>query len=289
MPKAILLIFIYCLAAACTSSSMSTKTPLSNTKEESIVTDSLVKNSQLLYRIDITSKGFATDKLGQLYLISPKNEVIKYDTKGKEVFRYNNNFLENLEQIDATDPFNLLLYYPDYLTVITLDRTMSKTGEFDLSDLNLLRVKTVATSNDNQVWIYDELSFQLKKINRSGEVLRQSVDLNLQLNHPPRADYLVEKENGVYLNDPNFGILIFNMFGEYESMIALKGLDRFQVFDNRLIYKKGKQIYTYHLQTLSEQVLPIPETLEVSDEILIQKNRLFIRKENSVEVYSFGA
>ena len=283
MFKTILFFFAAFLMLSCASVTST------QTTKESVTIDPDFESSDssvALYTIPLSSKSFATDKLNQLYLITEQNEIIKYDSKGKEVFRYNNNFLENLSHVDATDPFNLLLYYPDYLSVITLDRTMNKTGEFDLSSLNLIRVKAVGSSNDNQVWLYDEVGFQLKKINRSGDVLRQSVDLNLQLNYPPKPIFLIEKENSIYVNDPAYGILIFNVFGEYESMIELKGINTFQIFDNRLLYKKGQEVFSYHLQTFDQRAIKLPVELKDSDEILIQKNRLFVRKTDRIEVYT---
>ena len=214
----------------------------------------------LLYSIPLPSKYFTTDKLNQLYIVTERNEVIKYDAKGKEVFKYNNNFLEDLSHVDVTDPFNILLYYPDFLSIITLDRTMNKTGEFNLSNLNLIQVRAIGSSNDNNVWLYDELTFKLKKVARNGTILRESVDLNLQINYSPKPALLMERENAVYLNDPKFGIFIFNIFGEYDSVLELKEIDRFQVFDNQLIYKKGKQLFSYHLQSFHQKeiILPCP-------------------------------
>jgi len=249
MFKTILFFFAAFLMLSCASVTST------QTTKESVTIDPDFESSDssvALYTIPLSSKSFATDKLNQLYLITEQNEIIKYDSKGKEVFRYNNNFLENLSHVDATDPFNLLLYYPDYLSVITLDRTMNKTGEFD----------------------------------RSGDVLRQSVDLNLQLNYPPKPIFLIEKENSIYVNDPAYGILIFNVFGEYESMIELKGINTFQIFDNRLLYKKGQEVFSYHLQTFDQRAIKLPVELKDSDEILIQKNRLFVRKTDRIEVYT---
>ncbi|MFT5164851.1 MAG: hypothetical protein ACI8P3_000074 [Saprospiraceae bacterium] len=239
-----------------------------------------------LFSIAVQSKYFTTDKLNQLYIVTKSNEVIKYDANGKEVFKYNNNFLEGLSNIDATNPFNILLYYSDFLSVTTLDRTMSKTGEFNLSNLGLIRVNAIGSSNDNNIWLYDEVAFKLKKINRSGSVFRESIDLSLQLNYSPRPNFLIERENSVYLNDPDFGILVFNIFGQYESVLRLKGIDHFQVFDNQIIYKKGKEVFSYHLQTFHQKELSLPVELKKEEEVFIQKDRLFVRKADKVEVYN---
>ena len=113
---------------------------------------------ELIKKIDINAKWMATDKLQQLYIITTENEVIKYSPEGIELFRFSNNTLGDLTHIDITNPFSVLLYYPDFLTIYTLDRTLNKTGEFNLLDLNLTDVETVGMSNDNNVWLYDFVS-----------------------------------------------------------------------------------------------------------------------------------
>ena len=60
-------------------------------------------------------------------------------------------------------PLICLLYYAEYLTIVTLDRTLNPTGEIRLNELNLLEVKAVGLSNDNQVWLYDEQGRKLRK------------------------------------------------------------------------------------------------------------------------------
>ena len=91
----------------------------------------------LLKEIEIEARLITTDKLQQLYVVTVDNDVIKFSPQGKELFRFTNNTLGELTHIDVTNPFSVLLYYPDYLTVYTLDRTLNKTGEFNFLELNL--------------------------------------------------------------------------------------------------------------------------------------------------------
>lgn len=291
MLKIFTLFFFYSCLISCTPKvlqdvqSTDSETPPSfDTLRQSPISGS----EKLLFTIPVTAKYFTIDKLNQLYLVTDRNEVIKYDSKGKEVFRYNNNFLENLELVDATNPFNILLYYPDYLSIITVDRTMTEVGAFDLSALNLIQVKAIGSSNDNNIWIYDEVAFKLKKVNRSGMTIKQSVDINLQLGFSPQPTFLIERENNVYVNDPRYGIVVFTNFGEYDSVLDLKGIEKFQVFNNRLVYKIGTQLFSYHLQSFNQKEILLPVAINASDDVLIGKNQIFIRKENQIEVYTFG-
>ena len=106
---------------------------------------------------------FTTDKLKRIYAVTDDNELIQYDSNGKELFRYNNNTLGELTYIDTSNPFNLLLFYSEFQTVITLDRTLSPTGNLNLLTTEVGDAAAVALSNDNQLWVYDAASLQLKK------------------------------------------------------------------------------------------------------------------------------
>lgn len=275
------------IISACSTSESLKTTPVddSTLNTGNIDTSSSEKLLKPSYVLRTPARDFTIDKLQQVYLITDRNEVIKHDPQGKEVFRFNNNFLEDIGKLDPSNPFNLILYYPEFLSVITLDRTMSQTGTFDLSNLNLIRVDALGSTNDNNVWLYDAIDFTLKKINRSGEVLKQSVNLNLKLGYSGNPNYLVEQSNMVFVNDPEYGILMFSNIGEYDSVLDLKGLDRFQVLGDQIVYQKETQLYAYHIQSLNQKEIKLPIKINIGDKVMLQKNRLFVKRGDRLEVF----
>ena len=271
------IIFLFFLNIFSTSCSAKTAPPPSDTSAY-----------ELIKKIDIKAKWMATDKLQQLYIITTENEVVKYSPEGNELFRFSNNTLGDLTHIDITNPFSVLLYYPDFLTIYTLDRTLNKTGEFNLLDLNLADVETVGMSNDNNVWLYDFVFYKLKKVNRNGEVLKESiVNLSNEFESPLQPNFILERENWLYVNDPNLGILVFDIYAQYQKTIDIKNLTHFQIIDNQLIYKEKEQLKSFHLKSLSTQIIDLPKGVSLENQIAIQKSKLFVRKKDGVEVYSF--
>ena len=241
----------------------------------------------LVIEIPIQARLIATDKLQQLYIVTNKNEVIKYSPEGKELFRFTNNTLGELTHIDVTNPFSILLYYPDYLTAYTLDRTLNKTGEFNFLDLNLMDVAAVGLSNDNNVWLYDEVFFKIKKINRSGEVLRESENLTTQFGLQIQPNFILERENILYVNDPIVGIVVFDIYGQYIKTIDLKNLTSFQIIDEKLIYQEEDELKSFHLQSLATQIIDLPQVISDEFKVEIRKSKLFVMKKNKVGIYSF--
>ncbi len=238
-----------------------------------------------LVTIEVDNRFFTTDKLQQIYVITPTNELIKYTTQGQELFRFNNNTLGDLAWVDTTDPFNLLLFYPDYQVVITLDRTLSLTSETSLWAFDFVDVQAVGTSNDNQLWLYDEVAFKLKKINRAGEVLAASENLNLLLPRSPQPRRILARDNWVYLNDPELGFLRFDNFGQFDRRIDLPGIRDFQVWENRIIYQRDRQLVLYDLRAFQERTVELPEVAAEAEQLRLQRDRLFLRFADRIEVH----
>lgn len=228
---------------------------------------------------------FTTDKLQQFYIVTPDNTVIKYSPDGEELFRYNNNTLGELTHIDATNPFNLLLYYPEFQTAITLDRTLNKIGEFNLWNLQVVDVRAVAMAVDNGLWLFDDVTYTLKKVNRDGRLLRRSDNLSLLLGLTPAPTKIVARANFVYANDPDIGILVFDNFGQYDRTLPLTGIDDFQVAENRLLYQIDNTFFVYDLKALRETELPLPAGMQQPRQIRLQKDQLYVLLEGKVDIY----
>jgi hypothetical protein len=243
------------------------------------------KRTPPILQINLETKFIAVDKLQQLYAVTPSNEVIKYAPDGAELYRYSNNILGDLSYLDATDPFNLLLFYGDYQLILTLDRTMNETAELNLLDLDALQVRAVGMSNDGHIWLYDPVKFRLKKVDANGSILAESQNLSLLLPQVPQPTQLVARENWVYLSDPAQGILLFNNFGQFQKVMNVEGVERFQVAQNRLIFKRNDALLAYDQRTFQTTSIPLPEDITADDQILWQKKRLYIRKMDRIEVY----
>ena len=225
--------------------------------------------------VPIPTRLFTTDQLRQLYLVTPTNALLKLDPALNELFQYTNNRLGDLSLIDVSNPFSVLLYYPDYNTVITLDRTLNERGRLNLLELGLVQVRAIGLSSDNQVWVYDELNNQLKKLSATGEVLLESDNLSLLLGKNFSPNFLTARDRRVYLNDPEAGVLVFDLFGQYLKTIDLTGLREFQVMDDRLLYVRDNALESFQLQSLLFESIELPVALKLGERVEVQKGYLY--------------
>ena len=250
-------------------------------------TDSLKSSYQLLFELNIDAAQFTTDKLQNIYYISQKNEVVKLSPNGIEQFRFINKTLGKPTHLDATNPFNLLLFYPNYQNIVTLDRTMNIAAQFNLFELGLFGLDAVGIAGDGNLWLYDAVNFRLKKIGREGQTIVQSADLSLEMNKAIRPNYLLEKEQLVYVNDPEAGILVFDVFGKYLKTLPIKDLDGFQVVGDQLLFFQQGQMYSFHLLTLIQSLVLLPKGIAGEDFVRVEKDHLYVLKKGRLQVYGF--
>ena len=230
---------------------------------------------------------FNIDQLQQIYTVSPTNQLVKYSAAGLPQFEYNNNTLGNLTRVDVTNPFSILLFYGDFRTLIMLDRNLTETSTFDLYSLDVNEIRAVAQSSDNNLWLYDDVRFKLKKINRRGETLLESDDLSLLLGRSFAPNFIVEKDNRVYVNDPAVGILVFDIFGQYIKTLERKGLERFQIYNQQLLFQQAGQLYAFQLQSLLESTLQLPKKMLGQEQVLLQQGKLFWLEKGQLTIYQY--
>ena len=234
----------------------------------------------LLHTLPLEAKYFAVDKLRQVYLVTSANEVVKYSQEGKELFRYNNNTRGNLSYIDATDPFNLLLFYPELQAIATLDRTMNETALLLLFSADIINATAIALANDNNIWVYDQATFQLVKIAPDGAVLASSDNLSAQLPQPPIARQAIARENMVYLNDSEKGIFLFDGFAQYHQLLPLPAYEHIWMLDGHLqLFRKG-ELSAYNLKAMKKVRLPMPMAGKQAIQARWQGGRLYLLSED---------
>ena len=146
-------------------------------------------------------------------------------------------------------------------------------------------------SNDQKIWVYDELSFKIKKLNAIGEVVFESADLSNLLVNDYSPSFMVEKGGNVYLADGSKDVFIFDVFGNFAGRETFTvPLGKLQLLDDLYVYRKDKRFYVRDFQVgdlhESHLILPIVESNVIDAEI--QKNHMFILLEKQLSIYTFA-
>lgn len=235
--------------------------------------------------IPVIATFLSSDKLGNCYIVNDKHEVMKISRNGEILYNYTEKSLGRISFVGTTNPLKILIYYPDYSTIITVDNTLSQTGRINLFELGSNSVSAACVALDNNIWIYDEVLFKLRKFDDKFTIVAESEDLNVQLGFAVHAHYLYEKDNYLYLNDPDTGIFVFDAYGTFYKTIPLKGLNYFQKVQDQLVYFKDGKLWSYHLLTFATEEIALPEGEAIN--AVIEKDRLFVLRKNQLDVYSY--
>jgi len=228
-----------------------------------------------------------SDELGNVFVVKD-NQLTKYNTGGGKMHVYSNLQYGDISFIDTHDPFKILVYYQPFGRVEFLDRTLSLTSSS--IDLNLLYIglpSLVCASYQGAFWVYDPVNIELVRLTQSLEVNERSGNLQQATGYSIDPNYMLERDNYLYLNDPDIGILIFDKYGSYFKTIPVKGLSSFQVFNNRIIYVIGDEISIYdtRLNELSSTFLPWKEALSISVCLSLDPQKLYMLGDESLHFY----
>ena len=228
-----------------------------------------------------------TDQFGFYYEVK-NTEINKYAINGKLNCSYSNNILGVIASVDVSNPQKIVVYFKDFTKVLILDNTLSPTSEImDLTRLELDETSLVCRSYNNGIWYYDPIRFELIRKDKELETTNSSGNLANALMINIQANYLVEYNNRLYLNDPKNGLLVFDNFGTYLKTIPLYGLYSFQVKDKFLIYANAEShIELYNFFTLEKTLFKqfkynAVKTIRLEGNLMFiqdKKNQLFIDK-----------
>ncbi len=246
---------------------------------------------------------FATaDNLGNIYLIDTQNALEKYNPDGRLLSRYSNNRLGGATSIDVANPLKILVWYADFRTVVFLDRNMTALGELYLMEAGIPELRTIAAAADGNLWLYDEIAFQLKKITPAGSLLFESQALNQLATvgaHPSRTDSSAEnrrigfatiRDDGekVLASDPAAGIFWFDSYGQLQQILPWTGVHRF-ILDHhdQLEYLDGDSLHIENLRFFATQNIPLPaQARQPGAQRWLASRHLLVQNGKELEVWA---
>lgn len=195
--------------------------------------------------LDDEIKFFTINKLGQIYAVHKDNSITKFNTQGNEVMTRNLKVQGNLHSLDATNVFDILLFYKDLNTIITADNLLNQRNliNFNENDFSGTRLISAASrSFDNKIWVFDIISQRLLKVDGLGKIELQSSSLpnQTQLND---VHHIIESSPHVFLID-SFRIIKMNIYGKLLSQVKSKApLRHAYVFSDTLFVHSKDSLY----------------------------------------------
>ncbi len=233
-----------------------------------------------------TYNSFEVDVYGNMFVVTAGNQFKKISPIGDSISVFNDvKRYGNPSLIDVSNPLKILLYYKNFATAVFLDRLLTLRGSLNFRTSGIFAAKAVATSYDNQIWLFDEQDFTLKKIDELGKLLLSSNDLRNQIGVTPFASTIIDRENVVYVYDINQGFFLFDYYGAYKKTIAVTGWENVNVSGTVLYgFKEGK-LCVYNSATLIEKQYDLPTAFLKNKILKAIGGKLYLLAEDGIYVF----
>jgi hypothetical protein len=247
-------------------------------------TDTILKESRLITGSFVD---FQVDNLGNLFLLTPDNQLKKYNAKGDSLSVFNDvRRYGKIAYIDVTNPLKILLFYQEFGTIVMLDRFLNNINSIDLRQLGFYQVTCIGLAYDNNIWVYDELAGQLNKIASDGTIINQTNDIRQFTDSVPDPVLLTDQGGLVYLFDPQKGAFVFDHYGGFQKLIPLKNWRHFSVINKTLLGWNGHEFLKYEDKIMTrEEKKEIPAYYLPALKILIMPDFLYVLKADGIHVY----
>ena len=246
-----------------------------------------VPDYSLRWEKSIPGSALYKDRLHQLYVVDPANELVKLSTEGLEQTRYNQDRMGPLGLVDPFDPFFVVLFYPEFQVVQVLDRTLNLQWSLDFNRLDLFDITTIAASNDKQIWAIDRISNRLLKFDQEGDMRAASPAFSLLSTSIPNFTQLEASGSMIYAFEPGKGFWIFDQFGQFVKNLSIPGMQDYQLLSDQILYHDAQAWYLYDMQShLTRTIsLPLPSS---PFSFVLANNQLFVLDAEKLQCFNLA-
>lgn len=247
--------------------------------------------TKLLVQLEKTFAGKWTnvevDNLGNLYLVDDQQRIKKLNNRYDSVGTFNEvRTVGTLHSIDVSNPLRIILWYKDFGTLLLLDRFLQVKTSIDLRNIGLLQCNAVAQSYDNNIWVYDDLSAQIKKINEEGKVLLESPDMRVLYDAPPHPQTLTDFNRNLYAYDADNGLLICDYFGAVQKRLLYKGWKNLQGFGRGLLATNENVVTWLSSNGIDTKKWALPAGWWDAQKIRFYQNKVYVLRNNQLYAYA---
>lgn len=207
------------------------------------------------------SKFLQCDALGNIYAVSPTNQIYKYNPDGKLLGTLNYLYNGTISSLDASNPLELYIFYKELNTVIFLDNNLAFRGEARLAGFGVAQAAAIARSYDNGIWVFDLGDLQLKKYTKDGRLQQSSGNIRQFIENASSAVSLHDNNEKVVMNDTSNGFLVFDVFATYMKTLSNKAKTTVQLQAKNVLYADSSSLIIQQLDKpyLKNAVLTYPD------------------------------
>jgi hypothetical protein len=242
----------------------------------------ILDSTNLLNEFVVNAKFIQADELGNLYVVSPSNQLYKYNTSGKVLATLNYNYNGNISSIDASNPMEIYVFYKEINRVLFLDNNLAYRGELDLTKQNITQASAIARSYDNGIWVFDLGDLQLKKMSKDGTVTQSSGNIMQIIKTDFIPTVILENTKQVLIANDSTALLL-DVFASYVKTYKFSKTASFQLNSNYVLQTLDKQINAVELKIGINR--PVFQFLNKIKWSYLEKDLIYTFQDNKVTIY----
>ena len=226
------------------------------------------------------------DNLDNIYVITQTNQLKKINANGDSLAIFNDvKRFGNPSYIDVSNPLKVLLYYNKFSTTVVLDRFFNVRNTINFRKQNIFLASSIAASYDNNIWIFDEQNYILKKVDENGKTLVETVDWRTFFDTVPSPKKIMDRNNFVYLYDTAKGFYIFDYYGAFKTKLSFLHWQFVEISGDYLFGFNQHKLHSYNILTTEQKEYALPSFIKDYQFIEVMNGKLYLLKENGVEIY----
>lgn len=231
----------------------------------------------------------AVDNLDNLYLLRASGQLKKVSAQGDSLAVFNDlRRYGSVSSIDVSNPLRVLVYYQNFSTVLILDRFLNVRSTLDLRKTNILQVRAICLSYDNNIWLYDEIEHKLKKVDETGKLLMETPDFRLIFGEAAAPESITDHDGLLYLYDRRLGIYVFDYYGALKNKIIIQDWDNLRIAGNSIWGTKGNMLYQYRKDLFRVYDQPLPSAFVPYEKLYFTPSRLYVMRKDGLEIYGYA-
>ncbi len=228
------------------------------------------------------------DNLDNLYLISPQNQLKKYNANGDSVAIFNGvRRFGKLHSVDVSNPLKLLLFYKDFSTVVILDRLLAVRGTIDLRQNSIMQTSAIGASYDNNIWIFDSYENKLKKLDEKGSLIQETPDFRVLFDQSIMPQQVLDRDGLLYLYDSTSGLFVFDYYGTFKRKLPLSNWSSIVIAGKNILGINNNGINNFSIATLMERQYQFPKNFQPYYRYNLTQNKLIALSKDSVSIFSY--
>jgi len=205
------------------------------------------------------------DGLGNNYYIRD-NVFIK--EKDSQKWEYKNVALGKITSVDYVNPLQIVVFYEDFNTIITLDNQLNEIQKLNLFDIDsTIFASKIGLAAQNQFWIYNSLTQQILLF----DYLKNT---SKNIGNPIQGDiqYTQSDFNNFYWIDEINNWYSIDIFGKVNLLANIPPFEKIQIIDNeKLLFSRDNILYC--LNNLTKTIYEI-EIVEKSFQNYYYKDQI---------------